>query len=74
MAAPIENAEDLAKQSIIQYGCKEGGSTYNFFKVNLSNLGHFGSLLLELVVVQLELKLELELLLLLLLLVLTVTS
>ena len=33
MASPIENAEDLAKQTQIQYGCKYEGSTYNFFKV-----------------------------------------
>lgn len=32
MAAPIENAEDLARQTTIQYGCKYDGSTYNFFK------------------------------------------
>jgi len=35
MASPIENAEDLAKQTAIQYGCKFGGSTYNFFEVKM---------------------------------------
>lgn len=34
MASPIENAEDLAKQAVIQYGCKYDGSTYNFFKTS----------------------------------------
>lgn len=33
LAVSIENVEDLAKQSIIPYGCKEGGSTCSFFKV-----------------------------------------
>ncbi|XP_077488765.1 glutamate receptor ionotropic, kainate 2-like isoform X2 [Amblyomma americanum] len=32
MTAPIENANDLAKQTKISYGCLEGGSTYRFFK------------------------------------------
>lgn len=32
MTAPIENANDLAKQSKIAYGCLDGGSTYRFFK------------------------------------------
>ncbi|XP_050695826.1 glutamate receptor ionotropic, kainate 2-like isoform X2 [Eriocheir sinensis] len=31
MDAPIESAEDLAKQTKIKYGCKRDGSTYNFF-------------------------------------------
>lgn len=31
MESPIEGAEDLAKQTKIKYGCKEGGSTYAFF-------------------------------------------
>ena len=34
MASPIENADDLAKQTTIQYGAKLEGSTYNFFKVS----------------------------------------
>lgn len=38
MASPITNAEDLAKQTTIQYGCKFEGSTYNFFKVSESQL------------------------------------
>ena len=33
MASPIENADDLAKQTFIQYGCKEEGSTRAFFQV-----------------------------------------
>lgn len=33
MASPIENADDLAKQTVITYGTKYDGSTYNFFKV-----------------------------------------
>ncbi|KAI1287063.1 Glutamate receptor ionotropic, kainate 2 [Halotydeus destructor] len=32
MASPIENADDLAKQTTITYGCKGEGSTYFFFK------------------------------------------
>ncbi|ROT63290.1 Glutamate receptor, ionotropic kainate 2 [Penaeus vannamei] len=32
MDSPIEGAEDLAKQTKIKYGCKEGGSTYAFFR------------------------------------------
>ncbi|XP_028969014.1 glutamate receptor ionotropic, kainate 2-like [Galendromus occidentalis] len=32
MGAPIENANDLAKQTKIAYGCLGGGSTYGFFK------------------------------------------
>ena len=31
MDAPIEGAEDLAKQTKIKYGCKKDGSTYKFF-------------------------------------------
>lgn len=34
MASPIENADDLAKQTTIGYGCKYEGATYNFFKVS----------------------------------------
>ncbi|XP_045623949.1 glutamate receptor ionotropic, kainate 2 isoform X4 [Procambarus clarkii] len=32
MDSPIESAEDLAKQTKIKYGCKQGGSTYAFFR------------------------------------------
>lgn len=31
MQSPIESAEDLSKQTRIDYGCKEGGSTQAFF-------------------------------------------
>lgn len=31
MQSPIESAEDLSKQTKIDYGCKEGGSTQAFF-------------------------------------------
>ena len=33
MVSPIENAEDLSKQTDIKYGTIEGGSTMTFFKV-----------------------------------------
>lgn len=33
MVSPIESAEDLAKQTDIQYGAVEGGSTQEFFRV-----------------------------------------
>lgn len=33
MNSPIENAEDLAKQTEILYGTLSGGSTYTFFRV-----------------------------------------
>lgn len=32
MTSAISNVEDLAKQNQIQYGCKKGGSTYEFFQ------------------------------------------
>lgn len=32
MAPAISNVEDLAKQTAIQYGCKKGGSTHEFFQ------------------------------------------
>lgn len=32
LVSPIENAEDLAKQTTIQYGCVQSGSTQAFFK------------------------------------------
>jgi len=31
--AGVKNADDLAKQTEIKYGCQFGGSTYRFFKV-----------------------------------------
>jgi len=34
MLTPIENADDLAKQTEIQYGTLDGGSTNAFFKVD----------------------------------------
>lgn len=34
MLTPIENADDLAKQTDIQYGTLAGGSTNAFFKVD----------------------------------------
>lgn len=34
MDSPIENAEDLAKQTKIKYGALGGGSTAAFFRVN----------------------------------------
>ena len=33
MKSPIENEEDLARQTKIKYGAVEHGSTYQFFKV-----------------------------------------
>ncbi len=33
MVSPIESAEDLAKQTEIQYGAVDGGSTKEFFRV-----------------------------------------
>jgi len=33
IVSPIENAEDLLKQTEIQYGSVEGGSTQAFFQV-----------------------------------------
>lgn len=35
LVSPIEGAEDLAKQSHIQYGCVDSGSTQTFFKVSI---------------------------------------
>ncbi|XP_076317496.1 glutamate receptor ionotropic, kainate 2-like [Tachypleus tridentatus] len=32
LSSPIESAEDLAKQTSIQYGCLQSGSTQDFFK------------------------------------------
>ena len=32
---PIESADHLANQNDFKYGCLKGGSTYNFFKVEL---------------------------------------
>lgn len=33
MQTPIENADDLSRQTEIKYGPVKGGSTENFFKV-----------------------------------------
>jgi hypothetical protein len=33
MVSPIESAEQLSRQTEIQYGVVEGGSTKEFFKV-----------------------------------------
>jgi cellulose synthase/poly-beta-1,6-N-acetylglucosamine synthase-like glycosyltransferase len=38
MNTPISSVEDLAKQTKIQYGCLEGGATYEFFKVSVNML------------------------------------
>jgi len=38
MISPIESAEDLAKQNVIQYGTLLGGSTMTFFKVSESSV------------------------------------
>ena len=35
MDSPVNNADDLAKQTKIKYGSKSGGSTYKFFKVTI---------------------------------------
>jgi len=35
MLTPIENADDLAKQTHIQYGTLDAGSTKDFFKVRV---------------------------------------
>lgn len=35
MDAPIDSADDLAKQTRIEYGAVRDGSTMTFFKVNL---------------------------------------
>jgi hypothetical protein len=37
MVSPIESAEDLVKQTEIQYGAVEGGSTKEFFSVKINN-------------------------------------
>ena len=37
MSNPIESAEDLVKQTSITYGALEGGTTREFFKVNIIN-------------------------------------
>lgn len=41
MSTPIESAEDLAKQTEIQYGTVDSGSTKDFFKVNVKVLSSF---------------------------------
>jgi len=43
MLTPIENADDLAKQTEIQYGTLHGGSTNAFFKVQ-TQLAHLATL------------------------------
>jgi hypothetical protein len=35
MQSPINNAEDLSKQTEIKYGSQNGGSTQNFFKESI---------------------------------------
>jgi hypothetical protein len=35
MVSPIESAEQLSRQTEIQYGAVEGGSTKEFFKVTI---------------------------------------
>jgi hypothetical protein len=35
MDTPITNAEDLAMQTRVAYGCSKGGSTRKFFRVSL---------------------------------------
>lgn len=34
MYQPIKNVKDLASQTAIKYGAKDGGSTINFFRVS----------------------------------------
>ena len=34
MVSPIQNADDLSKQTAIEYGTRSGGSTESFFKVS----------------------------------------
>ena len=34
MVSPIENVEDLAKQTDIAYGTRKSGSTFTFFRVS----------------------------------------
>ena len=34
---PIESADDLAKQTKIKYGVVQGGSTEQFFRVNIDS-------------------------------------
>ncbi|KAH9381593.1 hypothetical protein HPB48_005284 [Haemaphysalis longicornis] len=36
MTSPIENVNDLAKQSAIEYGCLQAGSTKAFFHVSMA--------------------------------------
>ena len=44
MTSPIENADDLSKQTDIKYGTVYGGSTMTFFKVTRHpSLWFFGS-------------------------------
>ncbi len=41
MVSPIENADDLAKQTKIKYGCIGGGSTMTFFRVSKGSFALF---------------------------------
>lgn len=46
MESPIDSADDLAKQTKIEYGAVKDGATMTFFKVRLSfSLHHLDSLL-----------------------------
>ena len=40
---PISSAEDLLTQTQIKYGCLGGGSTFNFFKVNIFRGKYFST-------------------------------
>ncbi|VEL10091.1 unnamed protein product [Protopolystoma xenopodis] len=46
MKVPIENVEDLAKQTKIKYGTRMGGSSAAFFEVNLEYIHYLFSVLL----------------------------
>lgn len=37
MSTPIDSAEDLAKQTVIQYGTLASGTTKDFFKVYITD-------------------------------------
>lgn len=41
MMSPIENAEDLAAQTEINFGTLESGSTMTFFRVIESSMNYF---------------------------------
>lgn len=42
MKAPIESAEDLAKQTKIKYGIQRGGSSEEFFSVRMIDVARAG--------------------------------